>query len=418
MQNTKRASLLALVSALTLSLGFAHATLAGPAEAVLKESDHKKLGKDVAAYWNATDEKKDIQKSFEKLSKTIDKTQKKVKDRDLLSLTEDWEAIFRFASIDGMKDRVKKGKIATDDLEGPFGEVSVTYWAPKKYASKKGVVPVILVVTANGVDATEHLEAEWADVALREAAVIAVVDMASVEEAEEWQGKPGVYAVMSTFTAIKSSFAVDFDRVILAGSGQGFAAAAATAGAFPQLFAGLIGLGDVPVVAAANFRSLPTYLNAESEGGTSLTGQVESLEFGNCTVNKEASASDVWTWAQAQVREPYPEQISFSPRFTFAQAAHWLRVDGVNYDAQPHIEATVDRAANTITIDADKISTIEVYFNDALVDLNGPVNIIVNGTAHEELVTRNRRTMIDLAYSQGDWGRVFSNFSSFDVSAK
>jgi hypothetical protein len=411
MQNTKRASLLALLSAVTLSLGFAQPW----SDTALKETDHKKLGKEVAAYWRATDEKKDIQKTFEKLSTAIDKTQKKVKDQDVLALTEDWEAIFRFASLDGMKDKVKKGKVTTTDMDGAFGEVSVTYCAPKKYASKKGVVPIILVVAADDADPAEHLDAEWADVALREEAVIAVVQMEGVEE---WDGQSGVYAVMSTFTAIKGSFAVDFDRILLAGSGKGFAAAGATASAYPQLFAGLIGLGEVPVVAAANFRSIPTFLTAESDGGKALTEQIEALGFGNCTVNKEASQADVWTWAKSQAREPYPAQISFSPRFSSAQAAHWLQVGGVNYEAQPHIEATVDRAANTITIDADKISTVAIYFNDALVDLSGPVTIILNGNAQEESVTRNRRTMIDLAYNQGDWGRVFTSFSSFDVPSK
>lgn len=414
MQNFTRASSLALLLAAPLSL--ASLGLAHPwRDTVLKDADHKKIGKEVAAYWDAKDEKKDIQKTFDKLSATIQKTQKKVKESDVLSVTEDWEAIFRYATTTGMKDKVKKGRVSTEKMDGPFGELSVTYVAPKKYASKRGVVPVILAVPDAGAASEAYLDEAWADAALREGAVVAVVDMAGVDE---WEDKSGVYAVMSTFTVIKSAFAVDYDRVFLAGSGKGFGTAAATASAFPQLFAGLIGLGEVPIVPAANFRTLPTYLTAKSEGSDSLEMQIGNLEFGNCEVKEGATATDVWTWISAKQRDSYPTQISFSPRFAFAQAAHWLRVDGVEYEAQPRIEAVVDRSSNTISIDADKIATVEILFTDYLLDLSGPVKVVINGTVHEELVTRNPRTMVDMVYLQGDWGRVFTNFSSFAIPAK
>jgi len=410
MQNRKRASSLALLLVAPLALG-----LTRPWDTVLKDSDHKKIGKEVAAYWEAKTEKKDIQKTFDKLSETIEKTQKKIKDGDILAVTEDWEAIFQYASTTGMKDRVRKGRIATEDMEGAFGELSVTYVAPRKYASKRGVVPVILAVAEEGADAEAYLEESWADEGLREGAVVAVVGTSGVDD---WEGQSGVFAVMSTFTAIKSAFAVDYDRVFLAGSGKGYGMAAATASAFPQLFAGLVGLGEVPIVPAGNFRTIPTLFTADCEGSKSVTEQVGNLEFGNCTLEDGADGAAVWAWISEKQRDPYPTQITFSPRLGAAQAAHWLRVDGVEFEASPRIDAVVDREANTIQIDADKISTVEIFFNDYLLALSDPVKVVINGTVHEELVTRNPRTMIDLIYVQGDWGRVFTNFSSFTVPAK
>ena len=108
----------------------------------------------------------------------------------------------------------------------------------------------------------------------------------------------------------------------------------------------------------------------------------------------------------------------FSPTTPYTTKAHWVGVDGIDIDASPLIEATVDREQNTITIEATRIGSIQVFFNDVLVDMDQPVTVIINGEPNPVQVARNRRTMLDLVYNFGDWGRIFTNVMTFDITAK
>jgi hypothetical protein len=99
-------------------------------------------------------------------------------------------------------------------------------------------------------------------------------------------------------------------------------------------------------------------------------------------------------------------------------------VDGFEVDTskgledQPRLDAKVDRSSNTVTIEAKDISKIIVYLNDSLVDMGRPVKFLINGTSHEELLPRNKRMMLDYAFSSGDWGRVFTASLEREVPAR
>ena len=100
------------------------------------------------------------------------------------------------------------------------------------------------------------------------------------------------------------------------------------------------------------------------------------------------------------------------------KTASWFSVEGIDLDQSPRVEAIADRSANTITIEADSVSSVMVFFNDSLVDMDRPVKVIVNGNVNEASLQRNQRNMLDLAWSQGDWGRVFMNFQVYDVPTR
>jgi hypothetical protein len=403
----------ALLLGLATTLGSASVR---PGDEFLKESDHKKLGKEVAAYWSAKTEVKGIQKAFQKLSDAIEKTQKKIAKQggNVLASIDDWERVFWFATEANLEDkRLKKGKVttATDD------EPTFTYCIGKKYASSKGPFPLVLIVPDAGTEPAGVLDAAWEDQALRDGAILAVVHMDGLTG--DWGGEEGVVQVMLTYGRIATSntFAIDYDRVFVAGTGKGFAAAAATATAYPQLFAGLIGRGEVPAVEVKNFRSLPSLLTGSGDGVDGFTAKLGEHGFENLSTTGDTSA-DIWAWIQQQERSAYPTHITYSPPISYSRAAHWIAVDGVDLDASPRVDAVADRDANTITIDAEGISTVRVFFNDVLVDMDQPVKVVVNGSAHEAMLTRNKQTMIDTAYQQGDWGRVFTQKASYDVPAK
>lgn len=406
-----------LVAALVLA-GSA-ASLGSPTEEpVLREADHKKLGKLVAAYWEAKSEKKGIQAAFEKLDETIEKSQKKVKDdRDLIGAVADWKEIFRYATFEGLDERgMKKGKLESTEGDGPVGTARYCYHVSRKYLTKKGPYPLVLVVPDEGVDPAAYLDEAWNDEGMRDAAILVGLDMEGA--GDDWSGEAGLYHVMNVFAVVKDEFALDYDRVFLAGAGKGFAAAVATASAFPQLFTGIIAHGTVEPADARNLRNMPSLIVGGGAGGQTFRDQVAELGFDNCEVSDEATPADVWAWIEGRKRDPYPQRITFAPITPGARGAHWLRVDDFDLAEGPWVDAVADRESNTITIDADEISFVEVMLNDELVDMDEPVKIVVNGTTHEELVARNKRTMIDLAFDQGDWARVFTNALRFDVPSK
>lgn len=381
---------------------------------VLKATDHRKLGKDVAAYWTARTEVEGIDESFSKLStdiKKVDATLRKKDQGPLLALVADWREIFWTASQSILEDRkLKKGKITEEKSAEPV----FTYWAPKKFSSKKGPAPIVLIVPDADQTAQDVLETSWADEAIRGGAMLVVVSIEG--DPATWSGDAGFAAVMGTFGRVirTNMFGFDFDRIYLAGHGKGFAAAAATAAYFPHLFAGLIGRGEIPSADPTNFRNVATYLGGGGESATFARG-VEELGYGNSTTGEDSAAA-IWAWMQEHTRNSSPAHITFAPPTATSRSAGWVKVTGIDLDGSPKVDAVADRASNTITITAKGVSIVDVYFNDVLVDLDQPVRVIVNGgTPHEDLFARNPKYMVDRAYDFGDWASVFTATASYDV---
>ncbi len=403
MQTPSLPSLRTLCAIAILGLGL------GSSELKLKEADHKTLSKLIGEYFKAVDDEKGIQEALSKVLDKIDDTQKKLKNEKLLAAVSDWEQVFWYVQQERLKESLKsKGKVDEFRTKSPTGDVAFAYSLPKTYQGKKGPYLLILTVPDEGEKPTAHLDAQWSDAALREGAVLVAVQTPA--DSQMWgtfgtqEAPGGVYAVMSTLAVVQRELAIDFNRIFLAGSAKGFSAAAATAAAYPQLFAGLVGIGDVPAVDATNFRSLPTLFVNGGEGAKAIQSKVTDLGFGN---SSEGGVADVWAWMGKTRREPYPLKISFSPTSDNARRAHWISLEGTRVSENPHVEATVDRASNTVSIETQKISDIVVYLNDALVDMEKPVKVVFNGTPHEQTVPRNAVEMIRSQYFGGDWGRVF-----------
>lgn len=387
-------------------------------EEKLRDSDHKKFGKAIAAYYDAKDRKKGIENAFLKVSKDMDKAQKKLKAVPLLSAVQDWERALWYAQRATLKGRPKGGRVISGSLE-KYGEIVPTaYHLPPKYTSKKNPYPLVLCVPDAGQKPGAHIEDHWNDVALRGGAIFVAVDMPT--ETAGWDKfttdpGSGVWAVMNTYAVAKVNFAIDMNRVFLAGTGKGFLAAAATASSFPHLFAGVIGKGEIPMMSATNFRNIPSLLMSESEGAQAFESAVGEMGFENCVRKADGGPADVLSFVGEKLRVNYPAEITFAPYCDLSRNTQWVTVEGFQVDQekatdeQPWINAKADRASNTVTIEAKEILKITVLLNDSLVDLEKPVTFLINGKESQEMVPRNKRFMLDYAFSSGDWGRVFTS---------
>lgn len=393
-------------------------------ELKLKETEHKNLSKLVGGYFNAMTEEKGILEALEKVKEQIASTEKRMKGQRLLAATADWEQVFRLVKEDRVKEAVlkKKGEV----VEAKFStqpEIRFAYCVPKKPA--KSALPLILIACDGGETPIAHLNTFWSDAAIREAAVLVAIDLG--KDTQSWglfgsnTAPGGGIQLMTALAQINGEFAVDCNRRFLVGSGKGFAAVEAAATSYPHLFAGVIGIGDVAIVDASNlenFRSLPTLLIKGGEGAKAIEAKLGELAFGNCKAEPEGGATQAWDWMNKNPRIAYPAHLTFVPKRDNTTGTNWLTLTGFQASESPRIDAKADKASNTVTIEAQKISELVIYLNDELVDLDKPVKFVINGTTRERTVERNAPEMIKNQYWGGDWGRVFSAIVNQDVPAK
>jgi hypothetical protein len=279
---------------------------------------------------------------------------------------------------------------------------------------------LVLVVPDEGETPLAALDAHWNDPAARETTLLIALHMP--ENLGAWgtfgtvDAPGGVFTVMNALGVVQQQLALDMNRIYLAGAGRGFAAVGATAMAFPHLFAGVIGIGNVPEVDVGNLRNVPILLVKGGEGAGSIQAKATELGFEHCTALPEGGQPDAWSWVGSTTRDAYPKQIAFVPTSDYARIAHWIGIDNFQVSENPSVSATVDRESNTITLDTQKISGVVIYLNDLLVDMEKPVKVVVNGVSLKEaLVARNAPLMIDMVHKTGDWGRVFTNYLPVDV---
>jgi len=394
-------------------------------EALLKETDHKKIGKEIASCIEAYQEGKGRIKAEEKLSEAISKWTKKkpFKDKDPLFSTADL-GLSLWHAMEYDRKKVTKGKVnsVTVPTGPPFDyEIEYCVWAPSKYKSKSGPYPLILCIPDAGQRAFDHLTEDWVLGDLRDQVILAAVPMP--EDVKAWgeigsAGTPGGLA--NLFTVLKEmtrNYAVDFDKVFVAGKGAGVAAALELSQYFPDRFAGVIGrTGDAGDTSHENYRNLPVFFAGGGQKATAFAEAMDEAGFAEAVVNPDGKEEDVLAWVMATSRDSNPTEVVLSPRLPFPNKAYWLEVPKTEEIEGRNIRGKVDRATNEITITAKHVSTVTIYLNDQLVDMDLPVTVICNGVKNEDIIPRNFTTMMRLIYSaRNDPGRIYTASREYDV---
>ena len=397
----------------------------GSVEEGMKASDYKDLGKDLANYVEASRNNKGLDAARAAVAARLEKLRKRLKDRDPLALTADigkamWEAM-DYAS----GKSVKKGRVSDVKFENKEVKLELTYaiWAPSKYDPKKAY-PVIFCIGEKGEKPTDHLTEKWVAQAIRENAILAAVPMP--EDVAQWSevgsdGKWGGAAYLFTvFREVTRTYATDFDRVYLAGRGEGVAAAAAIASRNPDRFAGVIGRsGDPGDIPTENFRSLPTFFAGAGAGATAFAEKCAKAGYDNCILKPEGTEDDVWAWIQDHPRISNPPEVVLVPSTPLHYKAYWLQVPRWDGQGTASVKATIDRASNTITVDGEGFTSVILYFNDILVDLDKPVKIVCNGSDHLDVIPRSLATTLDLIVSsRSDPGKLYTATRPYDLPAK
>jgi hypothetical protein len=404
-----------LATSLGAALGSAQAVQDKP---LLKPQDHESLAKAIAGYYKALDEDEGQSKALEGLQKVIDTFDKRPKSPGAtLSLVRDWERALSIALAPS-----GTGKKGGSNVEFETDKVKYKYylWVPKEYAPKTAQAPLILVLPDAGKKPQETFDQAWVDTDLRSKAIVAVCAMPS--DAKLWadfgssDAPGGLSIAMRVLSNLRRNYSIDANRVYLCGMGAGVAAAGRLAAMYPHLFAGVIGRGgDLDALPAGNFRALPTLWSGGAANCTAFAEQSEKLGDKTCTVDPGANEAKIWGWIQQQQRTATPLALRLVPIHARNGRAYWIGADRFDPDGKekPTLEATADRAANKIVVVGTGIEQVTIAFNDLLVDLSKPVEVVLNGESKKLEIKRSLQTLLRGAYDSSDSGRVYTWSETF-----
>ncbi|MCA8980375.1 MAG: hypothetical protein H6831_06360 [Planctomycetes bacterium] len=408
---------------------FAASSLLQQAEPVLKESDHQKIGKLIK---DCVDAKLDGGRGqVEAETELLDGLQKWEKKKQLdgkeaLAFPLDLERSIWFSNDYSKVKGVKKGKVATVEFTTSFSEGAqheYAVWVPSKYNPRESYALVLAIPDA-GEKVDAHITEQWTFGDFRDGAIIAAVPMP--DDASLWaqigeSGKPGGAALTLTLLGeLTRNYAVDFDRIYLAGRGAGVAAAVQLASLFPDRFAGVIGrAGDVGETSTENFRGVPTFFAGAGSRATAFAEACKASGADNCRLAPEGKEEDIWAWMAENPRRPYASEIHLLAGSPFPNKAYWVELPPSDGSVVNRVHGKADRATNTVTVEAEGARYCFLYFNDQLVDLDQPVKVVINGVEHVDTLPRNLRTLTTWLYRSGsDPGKSFVASKRYDIPAK
>jgi hypothetical protein len=123
------------------------------------------------------------------------------------------------------------------------------------------------------------------------------------------------------------------------------------------------------------------------------------------------------TWMAQYIRNPYPSKVVWrqddSPHDTF----YWLSVP--IDEAKKEKTAIVDFSNNTFTLSKNDYQTLTIGLNDAMIDFNKPVKIVVNGkTIFNKKPTRKIKNIYRSLEKRKDPSLVFSAYLTISDNEK
>ncbi|MEO0649532.1 MAG: hypothetical protein AAFZ65_02490 [Planctomycetota bacterium] len=395
-------------------------TLAAPSSTVddeIAKGDRRKIVKAIAEYFEADDE--DRLEAQEELAELLSKIDEDL-DSPVLAHVDDVQSMLLEARE--RESRVD-GKGSAEEVAINLGalEAKAVVRAPKKYKPDEAY-PLVLVIPDEGVTPEEALRLDWVQPEAVETAVFCAVMMPS--DLSVWgsfgeNNDGGVYPLMISLGHMLNNYSIHPDRVILAARGAGVAAAAEIAATLPDRFAAVVGVaGDLGETPIYNFGAISTLWIGGGPRVTEFDEAARKAGRENVRVEPNLEPDEIWTWVSEQRRNAHPLEVTFRPRAAQARDAYWLSVDGLDETVEgAGVAASIDRDANTISIDGKGINKVTLLFNDALVDLSRPVKVVINGVENERSLTRGLKFMLERVKRAGDPRRIYVTSGSYDVAA-
>jgi poly(3-hydroxybutyrate) depolymerase len=275
--------------------------------------------------------------------------------------------------------------------------------------------------------------------------------------------RAGHERVLAVLRDVSSNWPVDLDRVSLDGGSMGahgafflamyhpdrWAAIAPRCGS--ARFINMTAKGGVPDFTPSpplldNLWTTPVYLIAGAKDENTPIDEVritmKRLEgLGAPLVYREYPAGghawygaedrDVLDFIRWHLRDPYPKRVKFVTREPAFGRCSWIEVVDATrplriefthldmagrplevrkeYDRSVEVDARIDRDRNRVTVQATGVKTLKVWLSDELLDLDQPVEVVVNDVrAFQGRVERSIAVALEDCRARGDRGAPFA----------
>lgn len=312
------------------------------------------------------------------------------------------------------------GKVQSDVFaQGSFARAGLeyAYRLPREYDARASY-PLIVAIPAEGEKPADHLRASWTDKELQEQVILMCPAMPL--EGKTWEhvivngGPGGLCHVLTGLRVALERFAVDPERVYVAGLKEGVPAALAAGNYSPHRFAGILAqAGEPGTVKPDNFSNLPVFF----AGGGQKARDFAAACHPSSKFQLDRSEQEILKWMRENPRRTYPERVLVVPGDPepYPTRAYWLQVKPGAEFPRWHPEAkntrataTLDRTTNTVTIEAKNIAQVTLLLNDQWIDLEKPIKVVADGVEHVETVQRQFSSFVDMIYDGvSDPGAVY-----------
>lgn len=298
----------------------------------------------------------------------------------------------------------------------PGGELRLALRLPDNYDPRERGWPLVVAIAGEGQRAGDHLRRSWDVAGFREGAVLIALELPAEEKSREeitYRGKPGgVSRVLTALRYAAGEFRIDFDRVFLAGTGEGIPMAFMAASFDPGRFAGIVArAGDLGELdgepSPENFLATPVWLGATGTNAKLFIEELESLGAEGSERVAGDDPSELWRWMEQNKRDRTAKRVRVTTGNPFPTRVGWLRVTPKGKSC--HAEGRIDRAAGRITIESEGVAAVILHLNDELIDLDRPFVVDLDGAEFERQVRPSLSEMVDLLEEGvSDGGRLFT----------
>jgi hypothetical protein len=430
------------------ALLFAPAAEDGPLRSGVSGKELDKFGTHVTNFFTGLEEdnRRDQKEALDGLREDLAKSFKKAKvDADPLTFVGDWDVILERAKPNERTLTREAGKgFKLRTFEDPYDQKPVSYLLslPSDYGKGDALHPTLLVLreplglTGGDLETAVMERAEALYGHLTDEAIVLIPigwtqgegRRAQATEIEgSWLTQDGLYALFTTMRVLLEEVRYDRSRLVVDGWGEGGADALRLASRAPYWFAGVINrsgsVGPDGDVLYANLANTPVaYVNGATEAVGADLGPLNAMgatvieEAGSAYAPSDESHAALDEWFTARQREVVPTELDFRIDDIIYQSCYWLKAARINRRATatpadadfPRIKASIDRSANKVSIETTSVyDGVWIYLSDAMLDMDQPVVIDVNGKErHNKVVRRSLQDMLENRFynNSGDCG--------------
>lgn len=326
-------------------------------------------------------------------------------------------------------------RTSKSDLDGE--EFKYAIQIPADYDPAKRW-PLLITLHGTGGNGTDWIRA-W----LRAAGSKYVV-VAPTTPRHTWSARQGHSYVLTALREALDDLNIDPDRVYLDGMSMGAGGAFRLAEHVPDRWAAIGPRCNVPdlrqkkdktyvTMLAENYRMVPTYwvVGAKDEKIPIEMARAAKTDLeaakGELVYKEVADGGHDWglekdevilDWYEKHARVPYPEELVWKSYEKVFARAWWVEVvkrseppplimvhlDQKGQESERRTElrpptlVKAKRKGNAIEITTEEVKELRVYLDDAMVDLDKPVTITLNGRkVHDGVVRRSMDVLIEEA---------------------